>query len=444
MSVATDRELLTALYESAVAGALPAPATARCIESLAIPSGKRVWLISLGKAAPEMASGAVSVLTRARLTLPGGVVIGSANSAAPYGTVTSLAGDHPLPGPRSFKAAARIGEIAASRRSDDVVIVLLSGGATSLAAAPLRGLDEDDLTRLFELLLGSGLDIGAMNRVRKRFARWGAGRLAVALAPSRTHVLVVSDVIGNDLASIGSGPCTPDPTTVHDIVEMLKTSGLHDRIAAPYRDYLTSVARGLSPETPKVGHPAFAHVTHHIIADNRSAIAAAVAQARAESIEHIEVAAAPLSGEASRCGEAIARELIAARDAGAGANGAWCRLWGGETTVTLGSAMPPGRGGRCQELALAAARVLHEAGARANGITLLAAGTDGRDGPSDSAGACVDNGTWSAIAAAGHDASAALAGHRSNDALAAASALLPQRDTGTNVADVVVGLVRSG
>src|SRR5205823_4346184 len=138
--------------------------------------------------------------------------------------------DHPLPGRHSFTAAGRIGEVAAGMRSDDVAIVLMSGGASSLIAAPLRGMAESDLGQLFELLLGSGLDIRAMNAVRKRFARWGAGRLALALAPARTFVYVMSDVPGDDPADVGSGPCTPDPNTVKDVIEILQKSVILSRL----------------------------------------------------------------------------------------------------------------------------------------------------------------------------------------------------------------------
>jgi hydroxypyruvate reductase len=146
-----------------------------------------------------------------------------------------------------------------------------------------------------------------------------------------------------------------------------------------------------------------------------------------------------LDSEASAAGEAIARTLIASR---AASSTSGIVVWGGETTVTLNAKTgSPAGGGRCQELALAAARVLHDAGSAANGITLLAAGTDGRDGATDAAGAVVDSTTWSVIAAAGRDPARALAGHESYGALAAANALIARRDTGTNVNDVVIGFV---
>jgi hydroxypyruvate reductase len=204
------------------------------------------------------------------------------------------------------------------------------------------------------------------------------------------------------------------------------------------RDYLGGVSRGTTPETPTVAHPAFAHITARVIGNNRMALDGIAAAARDHGLES-RIMPNRLDGEASAAGEAIARTLIASR---AASSASGIVVWGGETTVTLtAKTASPAGGGRCQELALAAARVLHDAGGAAEGITLLAAGTDGRDGATDAAGAIVDSTTFNAIAAAGRDPGRALAGHESHGALAAANALIPRRDTGTNVNDVVVGLV---
>jgi glycerate 2-kinase len=438
-SLSTDRELLAALYDAAVAGAEPTHVTERAVDALPIDRASRVWLFSFGKAATTMARGALASLLRERRNVAGGVVVGAEVAASPYGTLTAMRGEHPIPGPPSFAAAKRIGEVSRGRRGSDVAIVLVSGGTSSLIAAPIAGLGEEALTELFQLLLTSGLDIHAMNAVRKRFTRWGAGRLALALAPAATYCLAMSDVVGDDEATIGSGPCSPDKHSAQDILAILEKADLLERIAPSYREHLESASRGTAPETPKAGHPAFAHVVHRVIVDNRAALLAGAARATALGVATVEVATAPVTGEASEQGAAIARDLLAARSNNAGGTGEWCRFWGGETTVTLGSGAP--LGGRCQELALSAARVLHEAGGAASGITLLAAGTDGRDGPTDAAGACVDATTWAAIAAAGVDPGVALAEHRAHAALDAAGALVRRAATGTNVMDVIVGYV---
>ena len=427
---------MSELFDAAVAAADSGAVTARAVDALKIDRAQRVWLFAFGKAAHPMAAAAVNSLLRSLHSIVGGVVVAPEASPSPYPTVVALRGDHPVPGRNSFAAAAKIAEVTQGRRGTDSAIVLLSGGASSLIGAPLRGMNESDLTALYELLLGAGLDIAAMNTVRKRFSRWGAGRLALALAPAATHCLAISDVAGDDLSVIGSGPCSPDASNVDDVTNVLKRANLLTRIPQTHRDYLAAVGRGTIPDTPTKNHPAFAHVSGRVIGSNRIAVQAACAAATAAGLS-TDASPIRLVGEAARVGETIVRQLLEARTAGARGR---CFVWGGETTVTLGTFGNPAGGGRCQEMALAAARVLDAAGEGAAGITLLAAGTDGRDGMTEAAGAVVDGGTWRAIAAHA-DPSQLLATHQSNAALNSVGALLPRRVTGTNVNDLVLGLV---
>ena len=448
------RNLLIQLYDAAVSGAATGPVTTRGVESLGIPRERPVWVFAFGKAAHAMAAAAVASLQRSLNQIVGGLIVAPNEGRSPYGTLGVMLGDHPAPGPRSFAAAQRIGEIASRMKSGDVGLVLVSGGASSLIAGPLRGMTDGEVTELFEILLASGLDIGAVNAVRRRFTRWGGGRLALAIAPAAAHCLAVSDVPGDDLATIGSGPSVPDPSTADDVIEILEDAKLIDRIPKSFRRYVNDVSRGAEPETPKAGHPAFAHGTARVIANNRGALDAAAERARSLGAAAVYVVDAPLVGEAAPAGEAIARWLLELRAKGApptGAHAPRIAIWGGETTVTLRgqnqrrgatpSSFPAG--GRCQELALAAARALHEAGDRGKGIALLAAGTDGRDGTTDAAGALVDSSTWSAIQSAGLDPATALAQHASNGVLAAINALYSPGPTGTNVMDVVIGIIDS-
>lgn len=425
------------MYDASIAAAAPGSLTERAVGALELDRSARIWLFAFGKAAQPMAAAAVTSLLKSRGSIAGGVVVSPEAATPPYPTIVSMRGDHPVPGQNSFAAAAKIGELTTGRRGNDVAIVLISGGTSSLIAAPLRGMDEASLIDLYELLLGSGLDIERMNAVRKRFSRWSAGRLALALAPATTHCLAISDVAGDDLSVIGSGPCIPDTTTAQDVASILQKANLFSLIPEAYRAYLTGVTRRITPDTPTKSHPAFAHVTARVIGNTRLAMDGVATAVRARSMT-VEVVPTRLSGEAAPAGETIARELIAARGKGLSGH---CVVWGGETTVTLGTDARPSSGGRCQELALAAAHGLHEAGERALGITLLAAGTDGRDGATDAAGAVVDASTWSSIIAAGRDPARSLASHESHDALLATNALIPRRDTGTNVNDVVIGLV---
>ncbi|MEO8561186.1 MAG: DUF4147 domain-containing protein [bacterium] len=438
----SGRALLADLYETAVNGAAPGPVTTAALRDFEARPDQRLWLYAIGKASHAMASAAIAALQRSRHTIAAGVVVGPEHLPSPYPTLTSLVGDHPIPGRSSFAAAQRIGELAGGMRSDDVAIVLISGGATSLIGAPLRGMVETDLIQLYELLIGSGLDIREMNAVRKRFTRWGGGRLALALAPARTHSLIISDVAGDDPSDIASGPCTPDPNTVRDVLAILERAALYGRIAPSMREYLTGVLRGVIPETPRSTHPAFAHVSTRVIGSNRLATLAAAERAAALGLPVVR-SDALLTGDAAPCGAALASELVKrARDGWRG-----CMIWGGETTVRLGAlgtgdgaAFMP-QGGRCQELALAAARVLAESGDDARHVTLLAAGTDGRDGPTDAAGAFADANVWEAIRASGRAPELALAHHDSYVVLDAVGALHRRGLTGTNVMDVVIGVV---
>lgn len=429
------------LYGAAVAGANVESLTAEAVARVPVDRRGRVWLFAVGKAANGMAAAAYSSLKRGLAEVAGGVVVAPEKGDSPSGAIAALVGDHPIPGPRSFEAAARIEQILTQKRGVDIGIVLLSGGASSLIGAPLRGLNEADYARLCELLLGSGLDIARLNAVRKRFSRWGAGRMALALAPARTWCFAVSDVPDNDIASIGSGPCVPDATTIQTVIELLESVRLHAKLPPALRQYLDGVAKGTIPETPKKTHPAFAHVEARVIAGNADALNAAAATARRAGLT-ATVHDTLLTGDAADAGARIAAALVQARE-DAPAGGAHVFLWGGETTVQLtsnGTGDAP-RGGRCQELALAAAQALAEFGERAHGITLLAAGTDGRDGVTDAAGAIVDASTWARVQESGRDPAQALRQHASHDALASAGALFAPGLTGTNVMDVTIGLV---
>lgn len=430
MPTGNSRELLVQLYQTAVAAAEPGRALESALRQLTEPPVSRLWLLALGKAAQPMAEAAVRHLASRGLAPAGGLIVAPALAPVPHPALASVAGDHPEPGPGSLAAAEAVGTLAARVAPEDEAWVLLSGGTTSLIGAPEPGIHPADLKQLYRLLLGSGLDIAAMNRVRKRFARWGGGKLARALAPARVRLFIVSDVIGDELAAIGSGPCVPDPTTAGDVRALLERAGLWAALPDPMRQRLEQTQRGELPETPKPGDPMFERITTELVASNRLALEA-VARHAAELGLAPHIHPEPLAGEASDAGARIAATLLSHR----GTAGARCLIWGGETTVTLGEA--PGLGGRSQELALAAAHALDGTPAP---VAMLAGGTDGRDGPTDAAGAIVDGATWQAIRATGREPARHLARHDAYPALEAAGVLLKPGLTGTNVMDVVIGL----
>jgi glycerate 2-kinase len=435
------RMALVQLYWAAVRAVAPGPALTVALERISKEMGqRRVWIIAIGKAANPMAIAAVDFLAAHKLELAGGVIVAPRVLPAPHPRLGFVAGDHPLPGARSLAASEAVGKIARQVKQEDEVWVLLSGGATSLMAAPDGTLKPEEMLQLFELLLGSGLDIATMNLIRKRFTRWSAGRLSAALSNARTRNFIVSDVVGDDLAAIGSGPCSPDPSTATEIRMLLQSAKLWDRLLPSLRKHVASVEHDPSRETPKPGDNIFANVERKIIASNRVALDAAAARARELGYEP-RILGTALAGEAAPVGKKLAATLISY--CGSGSSPLTnrpvqsCLLWGGETTVTMGSAT--GLGGRCQELALAAAHELATAKS-ARGATLLACGTDGRDGPTDAAGAIVDKETWGTIAKSGRDPAADLAAHDSHPSLDAAGALLRTDLTATNVMDIVIGV----
>jgi glycerate 2-kinase len=442
----TTPALLRELYQAATAAAAPGPALAARLRTLELEPGTRIWIIALGKAALPMARTAVDVLRTRHLDPVGGLVVAPSGGDSPHPHLHVVPGDHPEPGTGSLAAADALAVTTAGVQPTDEVWVLLSGGTTSLIGAPEGRITPSELTTIYSLLLGSGLDITAMNRIRKRFSRWGGGKLARALSPARVRVYLVSDVIGDDLASIGSGPCVPDPATAADVRGLLESAALWSRIPESARHAVVSTESGKTSETPKPGDPAFARVTLELVASNRLALEAAAKRA-AELGLAPSVIATPLAGEAAAAGASVAASLLnncvrpaipqpTYEQASEGSSGGRALIWGGETTVTLGPDST-GLGGRCQELALAAARVLEGA---PEGTALLVAGTDGRDGPTDAAGAIVDGSTWAEIEARGRNPARDLAAHDAYRALDAAGVLLRPGLTGTNVMDIVIGV----
>ncbi|MGE5927182.1 MAG: glycerate kinase type-2 family protein [Gemmatimonadota bacterium] len=406
------------MYGAAIRAADPRAAVSR---ALASESGStRVWIIAIGKAAAGMADGALEALRDAGRPLAGGIVIGPPGAAPHESPLAWAAGNHPLPDADSSRAADALGAVVARVRPGEEVRVLLSGGATSLLGAPLPGISLAALRELFRAISRAGLDIHEANAIRRRFLRWGGGRLAAALVHARVQVLAISDVPGDHFATIGSGPCAPDLLTVADLALRLERHGLREQLPGELSAWLDRA--GADAETPKPAK--LPTPPHRIILRNADALEAAAAEARRRN--YFAEVIGTVEGEASEIGERIGARLATATPGS-------CLIWGGESTVTLGA--NPGHGGRSQELALAAAVAI-----AATNAALLAAGTDGRDGPTDAAGAIVDGETLDRLRAASVDVPAALARHDVYAALDGVGALFRPGPTGTNVMDVVFGL----
>lgn len=425
------RELLLDLYFAGLRAADPSAAVSRELSARPLSSRAPVHIIAIGKAAAGMTHAALSVLGESRIPLAGGVVVGASPGAA-NPSIPFYAGDHPHPGQQSARAADAVADAAHRMPAGHQALVLLSGGASSLVAAPVEGISPEELASLWSTLLASGQDIRSMNTVRKRCVRWGAGRLAGALAPRTVTVLCISDVIGDDPSIIGSGPCAPDPRLAREVLSLLESVDRPGALPRAVRRLLERQASGELSDTLKPGDDAFRKVTTHVIASNRLAVQGVARRAEELGLS-VLAGASDLAGEARETGTRLGAFLRA------GGGGASCFVWGGETTVRLGD-QAAGVGGRCQELALAAAAELEDV----PGVALLAAGTDGRDGPTDAAGAMVDGTTWSALAALGRNPEDDLARHDAYHALEATGALMRTGPTGTNVMDLVIGLRQRG
>lgn len=415
-----------AIYRAAIKAADPEPPLRTALTALPAAS-RRLWVFAAGKAAGPMAATAARVALEQKRALAGGLVVAPEAMAPPAPWMKIAVGDHPVPDDGSAAAAAALGAVVERVGPGDEVWVLLSGGATSLLAAPIEGLPAPDYRICLRELYRSGLPIEELNLVRKRLSRWAAGRLGAALGEAETRVFAVSDVAGDDPAVIGSGPCTPDPSTAGEVLDLVQARGLWTRLPQSCLTWLEEAARGGHPETPKP-RSGLDRIGFQVLACNATALTGAAREAQALGYE-VTIEAEGLSGEAVEAGLRIGAQLR-------GCPHGRCTIWGGETIVTLAPEATAGLGGRCQELALATAQEL--AGTRNR--LLLAAGTDGRDGPTDAAGAVVDGETWSRIRKQGKDPQAALREHHSYPALREAGALLITGATGTNVRDIAIGL----
>lgn len=401
----------------------------------------RIVVLGMGKASMAMAGGVERVLEqtlagRADERVRGGWAVVPpgypdtlpADLPAPR-RVRVVTGGHPTPTLASQRAGEALLSAAREASADDLVLVLVSGGGTALASVPADGLEIEDLQDVNRRLLRAGVDIHAVNAVRKHLTAVGGGQLARAAHPADVAALVVSDVVGDDRSTIASGPTEPDPTTYDDAVRVLYRSGLWHAVTPAVRERLAEGAHGRRPETPTAGDPCFAGVQTTLVGTNAMALdaARAEAEARGYTVRSVEPG---VTGEARAVGRAHAEAM---QDAAVDRPTCW--LWGGETTVTVTG---DGTGGRNQEVALGAARALAEGDADA---VLLSGGTDGVDGPTDAAGAWATPDTLQRAADRGLDADDHLARNDAYPFFGATGQRLQTGPTHTNVMDVHVGLV---
>ena len=416
-----------AILRAAVAAADPAERVRQAL--LAAPEldhAVRVHVIAIGKAACRMTAAADDVL-RARIAAR--IVI------VPFGSICAgaLHAAHPVPD-ASSEAAARALVAAIDRTPRDaLLLVLLSGGASSLAALPAAGMPIGDYARCVALLQRAGADIVELNTVRKHIDQLKGGRLAMLAAPRAVLGLILSDVVGDPIDVIASGPLTPDATTFDDAIAVLRRRGVWEQCTERVRTTLLRGAAGLDRETPSDG-AALRHVRTSVIGGNALARDGAAAAARRLGYRALMVNGA-LTGEARTAASWLAERARQWQTVLAPGNVPLCLITGGETTVTVRGR---GRGGRNQEFALAAALALDNT----TGIMMGSAATDGIDGDSDAAGAVADAASIATARQRGIDPDASLADNDSYGFFRAAGGLLVTGPTGTNVMDVQIALVQ--
>ena len=387
---------------------------------------RRVLVIGAGKASCLMAEGVWRILGE-RVT-EGLVIIPEYQREVPeLGRIRFERSTHPLPTLKGVRAVRRMLEVVGRPGEDDMVLCLISGGGSSLMPMPAEGVKLRDKAATTEMLMKAGADIRELNCVRKHLSAIKGGRLAERLFPATVLTLVVSDVVGDDIGFVASGPTVPDATTYRMARSVLVRRSLWGSVPESVRRRIQEGVEGRVPETPKPGSGVFSRVHNVLIGTNRDACIAAVRRLRVEGYR-ARLLSTRIQGEAREVGRRLG--LLARRAVGARV----AFVAGGETTVRV---VGKGRGGRNQELALAAAMRME--GAR--GAALLAFSTDGVDGPTDAAGAIADWRTVERASAIGMDPARYLEENDSYDFFRRLGDLVMTGPTGANVNDVVIALV---
>lgn len=361
-----------------------------------------------------------------------GVVIVKKNPGYSPRKIRIIEAGHPLPDARSIRGAEQLTRLARSANDDDLVIYLISGGGSALCTLPRDGIALADLQQTTVHLMDCGASIKEINAVRKHLSQTKGGQLARLTNPATLVSFIISDVVGDPLDVIASGPTAPDPTTFRDAQMVLEKYQLKDRIPATIREYLRQGLEGRQPETPKEGDQAFCKTSNLIIANNLTAIRSIAERAAQKGYTPL-ILSSMIQGDTRHVAQVFAnitRELIAQP----GTRKPLCIITGGEMTVRVSGS---GKGGRNTDFCLALARLIQDL----DNIVVLSAGTDGIDGLTDASGAIVDSTTATHAAAQGLDMEHALRENDSYPLLKKLGQLLVTGETETNVMDIQLVMI---
>ncbi len=391
---------------------------------------QRLLVLGAGKASGAMAQ-ALEELLSDRIT--DGLVVVKDGHKVPTSRIRLVEAGHPIPDDRGEQAARELLALAESAGEADLVVVLISGGGSALTPAPVPPISLAEKQALTRDLLAAGTTINELNTIRKHCSQLKGGQLAKAATPAPVLSLILSDVIGDPLDVIASGPTAPDETTYAEALAILDRFRLRDRVPDSVRRHLEQGARGGVPETPKARDLIFRRVTNHVVGNNSLVVEAAQAKAR-ELGFNTHLLTRSLQGEAREAAQKFAGLARGIRSSSRPVPSPACVIAGGETTVTVRG---KGKGGRCQEFCLASAMAIQGL----EDVLVLAAGTDGSDGPTEATGAIADGQTVNRAARKGLGALASLQDNDSFVVFSALGDLVTTGPTNTNLLDLHLLLV---
>lgn len=435
------RKDATAIFKSGLNAVAPKTAIKRCCNrqdnmltigerAYDLKAYKHVYLVGAGKATAAMAAAMESLLGD---KLTAGAITVKYGHTAQLNTVASVEAGHPIPDQSGETGSAAILEMAKNAGPNDLCICLISGGASALMPCTVPGVTLADKQATTQILLACGATIHEMNTLRKHLSFIKGGRLALAAAPATVVSLILSDVVGDDLDVIGSGPTVPDNSTFDDCMVIVTKYDIAKRLPESVWDYLQHGVQGRVPESPKPDDPIFANTHNIIIGSNISALLAAQKEAQKRNYQTL-ILSSTIEGETEDVANlhaAIAKEVV---QSGHPLPPPACILSGGETTVTMKG---KGLGGRNQHFSLCAASTI----AGQHPVVLLSGGTDGNDGPTEAAGALVDNTTADRAAAQELRIDEFIANNDAYHFFAQLDDLLITGPTNTNVMDLRIILI---